>query len=152
VLAVDFLISSGSLIPLEVLAEVGGMDESMFIDQVDTDWYLRAKSFGYHAIGVCDAVMEHRLGSRTIPLRLLRKRAIPVHSPLRLYYIVRNSLLMYRKPYAPWRWAVYDLKRLLFIIVFFSVASAPRLQNAQKMARGFWDGLLGRKGRYPSSA
>jgi rhamnosyltransferase len=84
-LAVDSLISSGSLIPLEVLAEVGGMDEAMFIDQVDTDWYLRAKSSGYHAIGVCDAVMEHRLGSRTIPVRLLRERRIPVHSPLRLY-------------------------------------------------------------------
>ncbi len=152
VLAVDFLISSGSLIPLEVLAEVGAMDEAMFIDHVDTDWFLRAKSLGYHSIGVCHALMEHRLGSRTVPLRLLRRGRVPVHSPLRLYYVVRNSLLLYRKPYVTWRWATFDLGRLFFVMVFFSFACAPRFRNAAMMARGLWDGLLGRTGRYKGSS
>ena len=40
----DFLLSSGSLVPLEVIDRVGGMEEALFIDQVDTEWCLRARS------------------------------------------------------------------------------------------------------------
>src|SRR5262245_43105318 len=58
----DFPISSGSLIPTEVIDQIGGMEEGLFIDQVDTEWCLRARARGYHIFGDCGAVLEHRLG------------------------------------------------------------------------------------------
>ena len=45
--ACDFLISSGALIPLAVLDDVGAMDEGLFIDNVDLEWSFRARARGY---------------------------------------------------------------------------------------------------------
>jgi rhamnosyltransferase len=151
VIAVDFLISSGSLIPLHVLDDVGGMDETLFIDHVDTDWYLRAKSRGYTTLGVCGAEMEHSLGAYSIPVRLLREHMVPVHSPLRLYYIMRNSIILYRKPYAPTRWVLNDTKRIAAMFLFFSMVAPPRLKNMRMMLKGLWDGLRGISGTYQTS-
>ena len=43
---VDYLITSGSLIPAQVIRDIGSMDASLFIDHVDTEWILRAKAKG----------------------------------------------------------------------------------------------------------
>ena len=55
VVMTDFLISSGSLISADTLDAVGEMDEGLFIDQVDTEWVLRARAKGYMAWGHCEA-------------------------------------------------------------------------------------------------
>ena len=59
---VDFLISSGSLIPVDILKTIGLMDESFFIDYVDTEWCLRARSVGLKIFGSYNALMSHSLG------------------------------------------------------------------------------------------
>jgi rhamnosyltransferase len=88
----DFLISSGSLISLKTIEQVGVMDESLFIDHVDTEWFLRAGSKGFSAYGVCDAVMQHGLGETTHQInfgrgRVRRTRNVPQHKSFRYYYI-----------------------------------------------------------------
>lgn len=60
----DFLISSGALLPLSAIDAIGQMDESLFIDHVDTEWCFRAKAHGFRLFGVCDALMNHTLGER----------------------------------------------------------------------------------------
>jgi rhamnosyltransferase len=148
IVSADFLISSGSLIPMAVLDEVGGMDENLFIDHVDTDWYLRARSLGYKAFGVCQAVMQHSLGTRTIRVRGLREHRVALRPPLRLYYLVRNSLLLYRRRHVPPGMWVADGKRLLSLCVFFGMLVPPRLKNLRMMLKGAWHGLTGVSGRY----
>jgi len=66
----DFMISSGSLIPQEAFREVGLMREDLFIDQVDTEWFLRARKQGWRMYGVCAASMEHALGDKTLQVSL----------------------------------------------------------------------------------
>jgi len=73
-LETDFMISSGALIPMQVLDQVGDMNESFFIDHVDTEWILRAKWQGFRSFGVCDAIMEHSLGTETFHFWLGRWR------------------------------------------------------------------------------
>jgi rhamnosyltransferase len=149
VLPADLLISSGSLIPAAALREVGPLDDALFIDYVDTDWCLRAKSLGYTALGVCGAVMEHNLGAGSAELKLPgRRRQVALYGPLRLYYRARNSLLLYRKPYVPWRWVLHDLARLAQLLAFFGLLRPPRGRNLAMMLRGLWHGLLGRGGPY----
>src|SRR5829696_1350662 len=46
-LAVDFAISSGSLIALRATAEVGPFNEEFFIDAIDIEWCSRAWSAGW---------------------------------------------------------------------------------------------------------
>jgi rhamnosyltransferase len=141
----DFLISSGSLIPLAVLDDIGAMDEELFIDNVDLEWSFRALANGYALIGVCAATMHHRLGhSRSkLPFGLGH---IVVHDPIRLYYIMRNRLLLYCLPHTPTVWIAQDVPRVAVKFLLFSVLIHPRLRNIRFMLAGLRDGLLGRRG------
>ena len=96
-----FVISSGSLIPLDALAAIGDFRSDYFIDAIDIEWCLRAGGAGY-SIWVDPAVsMPHQLGRGVIrlPLALL----LTDQPPRRLYTYVRNQLAMLRLPHVPMR-------------------------------------------------
>ncbi len=133
-----FLITSGSLIPVEVLDRVGPMDESLFIEHVDTDWHLRARAAGYRALGVCAARLSHQRGAATVRFAGLD---LPRHIPLRHYYLLRNSLWLYRRPYAPWRWILADVVRNLAWMAAVLLTHGDRGAHLRAMARGIRDGL-----------
>jgi rhamnosyltransferase len=145
---VDFLISSGALIPMEALRIVGNMDEGLFVDHVDTEWFLRARSKGFNAYGVCQAQMRHSLGNDTVKIWLGRWYHVPIHSPLRHYYVFRNSAVLYQRNYVPLQWILNDAVRLVSMFAFYSLVTPPRFQHFIMMLKGFWDGLHGRHGRY----
>lgn len=146
-IAADFLISSGSLIPLDALDVIGEMDETLFIDHVDTEWFLRARDQGYAVYGVCDALMQHGLGETTHELNVGRQRSVPQHKPFRYYYIFRNSILLYRCGWVSSIWKWNDAQRLLMIALMFGVWKSPRAENLIMMLRGVWDGLRGIRGK-----
>lgn len=150
-LACDFLIASGSLIALDVLDDVGDMDAGLFIDNVDLEWCFRACARGYRLYGVYAATMHHQLGDarRHLPLGLGQ---VVVHSPLRLYYMMRNRLLLYRLPHTPKVWIAQDLPRVLVKLALFGVLIGPRRRNLRFMLRGLADGALGRSGACPLQA
>lgn len=149
IIPADFLISSGSLISLQALDVIGNMDEGLFIDHVDTEWFLRAKKQGYQSYGVCNAVMQHGLGEQTRTVKLFgvgRERHVPQHQSFRYYYMFRNSIHLYKRGYSKlWMWN--DMQRLLQIMIFYGVIYGPRLQNLAMMLRGVKDGLVGRVGK-----
>jgi len=142
----DFLVSSGSLLPIAVLEAVGLMDESLFIDHVDTEWCFRAKSKGLQIFGLCGAVMTHALGEQRKEVWFLRKRTVPFHKPCRYYYMFRNSVLLYRRRYMPLSWKFADIARCLKMVVFFSWAAENRLTCLKMMCLGVIDGLKGKNG------
>lgn len=148
-IACDFLISSGSLIPLDVLDRVGAMDTGLFIDNVDMEWGFRAQARGYALYGVCAALMQHRLGDarRTLPFGMGQ---VVVHGPVRLYYMMRNRLRLYRMPHVPGIWIAQDLPRVLAKLFLFGVLIGPRRSNLRCMLRGLWDGLRGKEGPCPA--
>lgn len=143
----DFLISSGSLMPMAALEAVGIMDEGLFIDHIDTEWCFRARSLGFGVFGVCDAVMRHSLGERRVAIWFLRWRKVPVHPSIRYYYIFRNSILLRRRPYMPKEWRHAELSRLVQIVLFFGLLVPNRLANLRMMWRGLRDGLKGVAGK-----
>lgn len=139
----DFLISSGTLIPVAVLDVVGLPEDALFIDNVDLEWSFRARSCGVPLYGVCDAILEHSIGDRVI--RILGV-TLYRHGTVRQYYITRNRILLYRRSYAPVAWIVQDAARV-FIKVLLSIVFFPkRRENLRMMWRGFSDGIRGRDG------
>jgi len=148
VMEVDFLISSGSLIPLEVIGALGSMKEEFFIDHVDTEWCHRAHAAGWRLYGVCGARLAHTLGDRVVRIWLGRWREVSVHSPLRDYYMFRNTVLMLRQVPMTWSWRVAHLRRIALFFVFFGMIIAPRRERIAMMARGIWHGIIGRAGGY----
>ncbi len=144
----DFLITSGALIPVSALQQVGGMDEGLFIDSVDLDWSFRAQAAGLSLFGVCDARMQHCIGESLRPSRLVHGGVV-IHKPFRLYFMMRNRVLLYRRATTPRLWVLQDIPRVLFKLVGNGLFVPPRLARLRCMLRGVWDGAMGRSGGLP---
>ena len=145
----DFLISSGSLLSLAALDAIGLMDESLFIDHVDTEWCFRAGAHGFALYGVCNAVMTHRLGEQRKTIWFSRARIVPFHHPFRYYYIFRNSVLLSRRPYMPRNWKIANAIRCLNMAIYFGLFAPNRLACLKMMAMGLIDGFKGVSGKKP---
>ena len=143
----DFLISSGSLISLSALNQIGDMDETLFIDHIDTEWCLRAQSKGFQIYGVCEAIMFHALGDKQIRVWWKRWRSIPCHQPFRYYYMFRNSVLLWRRTNIPITWKSADRLRIIYLLFFFSIFSPNRIANLKMMLKGLTHGLRGVSGK-----
>jgi len=55
-------LNSGSMIHLPLHLELGGHDESFFVDHVDHDYCLRLRSAGYEVRSTGTALFEHKVG------------------------------------------------------------------------------------------
>lgn len=145
----DFLITSGCLIHRSALESVGFMDESLFIDAVDFEWCFRARSLGFEAYGVQNLKLMHDMGDSSFRYWLFRWRHIPRHSPFRYYYIYRNSVLLWKRPYVPREWVKTDFKRLYKTAIVFAIFVPDRINNLRMMMRGIIDGIRGKSGKIP---
>ncbi|MDN3587281.1 glycosyltransferase family 2 protein [Pedobacter aquatilis] len=134
----SFIIASGCLINLEDLSEIGMMNEGFFIDYIDIEWCFRAKHNAYSIYVAPEAVMIHAIGDNSFAVA---GREISNHSPLRRYYLCRNSILMIKNPVIPigykLREIIVNLVRLLTFLVFAS----DRKKYWKYSIRGFVDGF-----------
>lgn len=138
---VTFLISSGTLISIPKLLKVGGMRSNYFIDHVDTEWCLRALSKGFALVGLHSAIMEHSLGDKVKRFWLFYLRSVAYHSPLRDYYMFRNTLLMLRDTRIPILWASFLLLRLVQFAAYFLILANNRKERMLAMLLGIKHGI-----------
>lgn len=145
--AVDLAIGSGMLIDVTVWQQIGGFDEALFIDLVDTEYCLRARQHGYRIIAVPEASLQHALGQAS-RRRLLGAKVFPTHhSATRHYFISRNRILLARR-YArrfP-AWMAYELLSGIKLLVKVVLFEDARMGKLGSMVRGTLDGLRGRSG------
>jgi rhamnosyltransferase len=147
IIVASFLISSGTLIDLKKLQEIRGMRSDYFIDHVDTEWCLRAQHEGYKLIGVHDALMEHSLGEKPRKFWFFGMRNVSEHTPLRDYYMFRNTLLMLRDVEMPVTWKIFLLFRLVEFFVFFLTFSKERILRYRMMMLGLSHGTNNIRGK-----
>jgi rhamnosyltransferase len=145
VIPCDFLISSGSLVPMSALATVGEFDEGLFIDSVDLEWCCRARAKGLALYGVCAAALDHRLGDRRHTV--FNSFDLVVHSPERVYYMTRNRFLLYRRAYMPLKWKLKDVLRWVAKFSATLLLITPRFEYARMTLRAICDAFLGRSGK-----
>ena len=148
----DFLLSSGTLIPVTSFSRIGLFEDDLFIDLVDTEWCFRARSRGYRLYGVCRARLHHLLGDDVTRIWFGRWRNVYHHkNPLRHYYTVRNHIVLYRRSYAPTNWVLMDITQMAARILLFGFVLKPRFRYLGFILQGFRDGLRKRLGPYPGS-
>lgn len=99
-ISVSFVISSGSMMRVSLLDELGAFIEPYFIDCVDTEYCLRVLAAGYEILVHTGCVLRHTIGRRT-KHRLLGLVTIKPnhHGARRKYSIYRNgwkTVLLYR--------------------------------------------------------
>jgi rhamnosyltransferase len=134
-----YIIASGCLIRVDVLEIVGLMKDELFIDYIDVEWSLRAKTLGYKVFISPGARMAHTIGDTR---KNVIGRTISVHSPFRRYFLVRNSIYMIRLPYIP---LGYKIRESFFNVlrVFFALLYSDNRFKVLKSAYfGMVDGIL----------
>ena len=93
------LITSGSIVNLSLIKNVGAFNEDLFIDFVDAEFSYRVIQRGYINLMFSNIVLNHALG-KLIEGRSLanfKKTMRITHSPIRVYYIIRNGLYLLLK-------------------------------------------------------
>lgn len=140
----NVVISSGTAARPAVFKAVGVMREDLFIDYVDTEWCLRYCSYGYRIKVLPNVLMAHSIGESSINLYLLR---VPVHSPYRRYYRIRNSFHLLRAPHVPKLMAIREVVFSVLHQLILAVYASERRGYLSYMTRGIVDGCKGKTGK-----
>ncbi|WP_316833815.1 glycosyltransferase family 2 protein [Pedobacter nutrimenti] len=141
-----FLIASGCLISVDIFDKIGYMNEDLFIDYIDVEWSFRAKSLGYGVYATPLAKMSHTIGDNRISIF---GRTISVHSPLRRYYLFRNSIYMVKNPSISIGYKIREVVFNTFRFIVFLVLSNDRGMYFKYSFSGFKDGFKGVIGKCP---
>ncbi len=134
----DFLITSGSLLVLQHLQEIGDMKESYFIDNVDLEWCFRAKSLGFDLVGTNAAILYHAVGERSAN-PLVKAGVLAQHNPSRTYYSSRNRIHLYGAEYSPLGWKLRDMVRFTLKATWLLISSPERAQYFRNIRSGIRD-------------
>jgi rhamnosyltransferase len=139
---VKTVITSGSLISLDALNEIGGFRDEFFVDCVDLEYCLRARSKGFRIALSSRPLMQHCIGNLTEHHLPWKATGTTNHPPQRQYFIARNTVLLAceylgREP----TWVLSTLwsrmKSLLLICLF----EKERLQKLKHALIGTLDGV-----------
>jgi rhamnosyltransferase len=143
----DFLIASGSLIRTSIMQRVGLMRDELFIDWVDAEWGLRARSLGYANYIVPGIVMKHSIGDLVANIF---GREINLHDAARNYYIVRNAAYLLKERRMGWRWRTGSFLLIPKLILVRSWLSPHRWESFKQLVRAAYEGTLGTMRKFPA--
>lgn len=130
---------SGTLVRASLFLELGGLEEALFIDHVDTEWAFRVQSRGYRLFGISQAIFRHRMGDASRRIWLFGWRVWPVRSPHRHYFLYRNTVILLRLSYVPRVWKIWAVAKL-GITACMTLATGPRrIAQLRSMAAGMRD-------------
>jgi rhamnosyltransferase len=136
--------TSGTLTSREVICDVGGMMEGLFIDCIDHEWSFRAKNLGYRIYQDSNTEMLHDMGESAVNVAGIYK---PMYrSPVRHFYIVRNTILLFHENYVPTKWKILNAVKTCYRIPAYILASADRRSSIRLIARAMAQGVARRSG------
>ena len=145
-----WVVTSCSLHSVHVWRVLGGFRGDFFIDYVDIEFCLRARSAGYTITRVCTPTMVHAYGIPT-QRRFLRRTVQPSnYSPMRRYFNARNRLVVWRTYWRrEARYVLFDIrawtKELIKVLLF----EDQRPQKFHAVLRGALDAIRGVTGPLP---
>jgi rhamnosyltransferase len=114
-IAVHQLITSGSIVNLEISRQIGGFNELLFIDEVDLEYCYRSLQAGFKVLKFTNIHLQHSLGSISYhtSLKSFKSSQRTLHSPVRVYYMVRNHLYVRKKYKAIFKTEITRSRRTL---------------------------------------
>jgi rhamnosyltransferase len=138
-------LTSGSLVSLRVFQAIGGFRDDFFIDCVDHEYCLRARSRGFEVALTSKPVMQHGIGHMTEHRVLWKKVGTSNHDAARQYFMSRNSFLLARQYIGTdRRWILGYMWAWLKSVVVISLFEQARSSKMKNIFRGCIDGMLGR--------
>lgn len=145
------MITSGNLISVKNALAIGGFDEELFIDEVDSDFIYRGRENGLDILyNKCGIYLAHTVGSPEYHSFLRHVTKVQNHNKIRKYYMFRNRLVVLQKHFKiigfrrAWNYYIKANISLLRDTLFFEDDTFGKLQY---MMMGFMDFLCGRLGK-----
>lgn len=138
---------SGTLARVALFQELRGLDETFFIDHVDTEWAFRVLAAGYSLWGIPSAIFDHRMGQASVRFWWFGWRLWPSRSPQRHYYLFRNAVALMRRGYVPRVWKVWAVAKLVVTFAVTAVLGPNRSWQVTGMWRGVRNGCSGNYAR-----
>jgi len=147
---VNHLITSGSIINLQLFNIIGGFDEKLFIDEVDFEYCLSSVSKGYRIIQFPNIFLNHHLGRITYNRSFKTSKITPrtLHSPERIYYITRNFFYVKSKYKMAFMNDINSRRKIFLNRIKNNVLyNKERLRTIKFIVKGFLDFKKGRMGK-----
>jgi len=115
----DTVMTSGNLLNLSLVKNIGTFDEDLFIDCVDQDYCLRANMMGKDILQSTNCYIHHKVGMPYASSFIFgyRKRTFNIHSPKRVYFIVRNSLWINNKYKKEFPVCIQRHKKAIYLMI-----------------------------------
>ena len=136
---VNELMSSTSLIPIEMFSKVGLLEETLFIDGVDHEWCWRAKKIENLRFFVSEkAVISHQLGEGD---KFFIIKNVAISTPFRTYYQYRNFFLLSRRNYVPLSWKFLNGFKYFVKLFYYPIFIQPRKEYINNIIKGVIDGI-----------
>ena len=146
------LYQSGMAIPVETFDRIGGFDESLFIDGVDTDFCLRVGRAGLQVLADPRVHLEHQWGVGAKRFRVGPFwPAATRHGSQRRYYMNRNAVRLLRRhgSGAPW-FALAEFRHLAVGNALALLTGPRRIAQLAAVLQGWSHGFAGVTGARPS--
>lgn len=140
---VNDCLASASAIKISAWEEVNGFYEPMFIDKVDFEISYNLRKHGYGILRLNRLVLQHEIGHSFVRHFLFKDRRVFNHNYVRLYYMVRNTFVMFRRYGFERRW-LYGLIVGFWSVVFYE---NDKKRKIRFFIRGILDGVLGKEGK-----
>ena len=143
-----FGLQSANIINLAIWQKLHGFDESLFIDMVDTDYYIRAKLAGYKCITCNNIPMVHQVGSDVKEFKIFGKyiRAFN-HSHIRKYYQARNFTYIYFKYRKRFPEVIYFMKIILTMPLTIIMFESNKVKKLKYYTKGLIDMCFNKMGK-----
>lgn len=139
-----YIIASGSLVRIDVLDQIGGMCDELFIDWVDIEWGERAAQAGYYSYLAPSVKMKHSIGDEFVSVL---GRRITLHSDFRNYFIVRNAVFLSLWSTLPGATRFQMFRKLPYYVVCYSWFSARRAYAFRLLLSAVFDGVIKKMGK-----
>lgn len=137
------VITSGSIVRVQYVNNVGGWDNDFFLDGGDIDLNCRLIESGYNVGKLSTAFLTHSVGSRSTLDLYVMKISLLNHSSFRYFLMNRNRLIIiFRYKSLGFPFIVNEvnsyLKRNLSILFF----EKNKFDNLMMLFKGFFSGLI----------
>lgn len=144
ILEVAHAISSGMVVNMRLLRQVGLMNEDLFIDWVDNEWCWRARASGLVLLAVPSVKVRHTLGDCTVKVfgKNFVKRGV-----MRNFYIIRNAIYLVINSPIPLSARAYLAKKAIHHTIFSLIVSSNKFVELRWLARAWLHGLQGKLGK-----
>lgn len=141
---INVAITSGSIVPIRIAKSIGGFDENLFIDEVDSEFCYRVRHCGYDVIELTSVVLKHSLGHQTFHQIFGIHYNTYNHNALRKYYMARNRVYVMRKyPEIRKTYIKYTIKDIIKVLL----AENQKIHKLHYIIKGIKDGIMDKMGK-----